>query len=237
MGRSRLQERFQEQEERHPTEVTFLVTGLDNDDEGDDNNTNANSANSASAKNATDRPVLFRHDSEFSVGSNYEYTSPNNLSIWQGAALLTADCLGTGILALPGDIYVLGYGLGLGFLIANLPINLYAGTILSQVAGHVEDRQKVANQIYQESLSEMAISSQDNVTATVDYQAMNADTLNSKLSTFTLQTQHTQLHHDTATFDFIGMTQALFQDKRVTRWVMVRTATSIVLDNAAMNSD
>jgi hypothetical protein len=172
------QRRFQESEQ-HPVEVSLLIPQalLEDQQEG---------------------LVLLRHDSEFSVGSNYEYSSPNNLKVWQGAALLTADCLGTGILALPGDIQVLGYGLGLGFLIANLPINLFAGTILSHSATHVEESQGVANQIYHESLSD-------------------ANTTTSKE-----QAQHTQLHHDTATFDFIGMTQALFHDKVATRLVKVR---------------
>ena len=31
---------------------------------------------------------------------------------------------------------------------------------------------------------------------------------------------HHTVHHDTATFDFVGMTQALFSDRKVTRWVM-----------------
>lgn len=57
----------------------------------------------------------------------------------QAAALLTADCLGTGLLALPQDILLLGKVIGLGFLILCLPINLYAGTILAQAATYIED--------------------------------------------------------------------------------------------------
>jgi hypothetical protein len=204
------QQRFQENE-KHPTEVSFLISQPLEEEliEGP----------SASG------PVLFRHDSEFSVGSNYEYSSPNNLSVWQGAALLTADCLGTGILALPGDIQVLGYGLGLGFLIANLPINFFAGTILSHVATHVEDRQRVENRLYQESVSGSLLGEGGDIATN---ESINADTMNSKESVFTFntqQTQHTQLHHDTATFDFIGMTQALFRNKVASRLVMVRAYT------------
>ena len=69
---------------------------------------------------------------------SYEYVSPNDLNMLQAAALLTADCLGTGLLALPQDVKVLGKVIGLGFLILNLPINLYAGTILAHAAQHVE---------------------------------------------------------------------------------------------------
>jgi len=70
---------------------------------------------------------------------SYEYLSANDLNMLQGAALLTADCLGTGLLALPQDVKVLGKVIGLGFLILNLPINLYAGTILSHAAQHIEE--------------------------------------------------------------------------------------------------
>ena len=64
------------------------------------------------------------------------------LNVWQGAALLTADCLGTGILALSKDVHVLGVWLGIGFIVLNLPINWYAGSILSDSAAYVEKRQR-----------------------------------------------------------------------------------------------
>jgi len=48
--------------------------------------------------------------------------------------------MGTGILALPADVQTLGTAVGLGFLILNLPINLYAGTILGWVALFVEEK-------------------------------------------------------------------------------------------------
>ena len=68
-----------------------------------------------------------------------------NLNVWQGAALITADNMGTGLLALPHDVAVLGLSFGLGFLIANLPINLYAGTILCSSAQYVEEEQSRVN--------------------------------------------------------------------------------------------
>ena len=68
-------------------------------------------------------------------------THSNYLNLYQGAALLTADCLGTGILALPANMIVLGRIFGLAFLILQLPINLYAGTILSHSADVVELKQ------------------------------------------------------------------------------------------------
>jgi amino acid permease len=87
---------------------------------------------------------LLHRDSDFSIGTDYDgEESPNNLNMWQGAALLTADCIGTGLLALPADIHTLGYGIGLTFLVANLPINLYAGCIFHNTATAVEGRQKI----------------------------------------------------------------------------------------------
>lgn len=83
-----------------------------------------------------------RHDSTFSVTDQYHYQSSNDLNVWNGAALLCADCLGTGLLALPHDItVVLGSTFGLFFLVLQLPINLYAGTILSDAALYVETKQ------------------------------------------------------------------------------------------------
>ena len=57
----------------------------------------------------------------------YQDFSTNDLSMFTGAILLTADCMGTGILALPADVQLLGRGWGIAFLLFNLPINLYAG--------------------------------------------------------------------------------------------------------------
>ena len=178
---------------------------------------------------ANDEPILLRHNSEFSVGSSYDDGSPNNLNWWQGAALLTADCLGTGLLALPADIHVLGYAWGLGFLIANLPINLFAGTILSHTASAIEDKQKVENRLFHETISGSILGGDDE---NVDYMAINQDTIDSKTSIITIDTSmtnHTQLHHDTATFDFIGLTSALFDNKRATQLVMLTYYTNIFL--------
>jgi hypothetical protein len=151
-------------------------------------------------------PILLRHDSEFSVGTTYNDTSPNDLSAVQGAVLLVAECLGTGLLALPGDVHVLGYGMGLSFLIINLPINLAAGTVLSAAASFVEQRQKIEDRLFQATLHNQ----QDQVQQ--DYQALNELTAESAAFTVdTHNTTHTALHHDTATYDFIGMTTALFR--------------------------
>lgn len=206
---------------------------------------------------ANDGPVLLRHDSEYSVASNYNDGSSNDLSMWQGAFLLAADCMGTGVLALPGDAKTLGWGLGIGFLIANLPINLYAGTILHASATSIETKQKYENRLYQETLSAVA---SNPALSEIDYRVVNANTVDSEVTTGSLlgdrlsdyrtfnentygtaksnltgvsivtgRTNHTQLHHDTSSFDFIGMTRAMFNGKAATRCVMVIYYTNIFL--------
>ncbi len=88
-------------------------------DGGDDNNSSSSGSSSSS--------------------SSYQDPSNNDLTLITGALLLTADCMGTGILALPGDINTLGQTFGIVFVVLNLPVNLYAGTILSQCALFVEE--------------------------------------------------------------------------------------------------
>ena len=68
----------------------------------------------------------------------------DDLSMLQAATLLTADCLGVGILALPKDVNELGWIVGLGFLLVNLPINYYSGKILAITASHVEEGESKA---------------------------------------------------------------------------------------------
>ena len=82
-------------------------------------------------------------DSEKSSG---EHASHNNndgqqkLVLWQGIALLTADCMGVGILGLPNDMKLLGWAVGISFLVINCPINYYAGNLLSKLATDIEKR-------------------------------------------------------------------------------------------------
>jgi hypothetical protein len=64
------------------------------------------------------------------------------LVIWQGIALLTADCMGVGILGLPNDIKSLGYVFGFIFLLGNFPINYYAGNLLSKLALDLEEHKE-----------------------------------------------------------------------------------------------
>mmetsp|Transcript_28688 Transcript_28688/g.48817 ORF Transcript_28688/g.48817 Transcript_28688/m.48817 type:complete len:141 (-) Transcript_28688:591-1013(-) len=80
-------------------------------------------------------------DDNSSSGSSTSYQDPssNDLTLVTGALLLTADCMGTGILALPADVQTLGQTFGLVFILLNLPVNLYAGTLLSKSALFVEE--------------------------------------------------------------------------------------------------
>eukprot|EP00980_Cylindrotheca_fusiformis_P012016 scaffold2844_cov123-Cylindrotheca_fusiformis.AAC.9 len=70
--------------------------------------------------------------------SNNTHKEGNKLKLWQGVALLTADCLGVGVLALPYDAHKLGWAFGISFLVANLPINFVAGNYLSIIALNLE---------------------------------------------------------------------------------------------------
>lgn len=179
---------------------------------------------------------LRRRDSNFSAATDYRYASPNDLTFWQGAALLTADCMGTGVLALPGSISVLGWGFGLSFLVLNGPINLYAGTILSNAAAYVERKQKAENEQFKSltGIDEDHVSEQTEVFAPDrgerSYDAIAGDDDDGDDLLDPDQTgNHHSLHHDTATFDFIGMTAALFRNPLYARVVMVLFYTNIFL--------
>jgi amino acid permease len=149
-----------------------------------------------------DKIVFLRHDSEASVGTSYVDGSSNDLLVFQGALLLTAECMGTGVLALPGNVHVLGWWFGLGFLVLNAPINLYAGTILSHTARFVEEKQATANRLYRDLLASVG----SNTTS----MQQNNGAVETRVSVASAGTLHSQLHHDTATHDFVGMATALF---------------------------
>jgi Transmembrane amino acid transporter protein len=224
--------------------------------------------------------MLSRRDSLFSVKSTYVDPSDNDLSVWQAATLLLADCMGTGLLALPEDIKVLGRWVGLGFLVMNLPINLYAGTILSDAAAHVERTQNEENAAYEQRQNEvkemqliheeleeeLPASSKDALRVespkknrghrNKEYASVGqSDDTESDVSSciavghtndedLQIQDQgmvdrtppsapavNTQqkVHHDTATFDFVGMTQAMFFSRRTTQIVLLLYYTNIFL--------
>lgn len=96
----------------------------------------ATNGNAAMAEHAVESEGEPQHHEDHHDHDN-NYTN-NDLSMMQAVTLLTADCLGVGILALPNDVNELGWFAGLGFLVLNLPINYYAGKILAETATHVE---------------------------------------------------------------------------------------------------
>jgi hypothetical protein len=188
-----------------------------------------------------------------SSSSSYQDPSNNDLTLITGALLLTADCMGTGILALPGDINTLGQTFGIVFLILNLPINLYAGTILSQCALFVEENMlghTIAasgdyNEYYDEENEVIdGKNNDDNNSATVvemketdkaaksqqkGYSSVNeADPgYNNNQST---ESRDKHCHSDKATFDFVGLTSMLF-DRPILASNEAITSDAFDLDN------
>lgn len=99
---------------------------------------NASPSTSTTSTVVDDPPPPVREGDAAGAGGPRDEPSPNDLTLLTGALLLTADVVGTGVLALPADVRTLGTGWGLGFLLLNLPANLYAGTVLGRCARFVE---------------------------------------------------------------------------------------------------
>lgn len=136
--------------------------------------------------------------------------------------------MGTGLLALPYSIHTLGVTVGIAFLVLNLLVNYYAGSILHETATAVEQQQQLENRQF----SKERLQFEDLMTQT-DMMALNQNTINSTNTLFSVDTaiytQHTQIHHDTATFDFIGIATGVFKDKRVTKGVQLVYYSNIFL--------
>jgi len=81
-------------------------------------------------------------DGNHDIYKNGYGDAEQKLLLWQGIALLTADCMGVGILGLPNDMKLLGWAAGLSFLVLNCPINYYAGNLLSILAMDIETGNK-----------------------------------------------------------------------------------------------
>lgn len=169
---------------------------------------------STNRKESWERPVLEDETNDYS--HTYVDLSSNDLTVLSGAALLAADCMGTGILALPYSMKVLGLPFGLFFLVLNIPINFYAGSILNEAANSVEA--KLANaSSYQTIHNDISTFSKipENVLVLNDGGDSELD-----LSMPRSHQTHTNFNHgsqesrndvDNAhTFDFIGITYALF---------------------------
>lgn len=172
---------------------------------------------SAKRKKSQGMEIVLEDEAESSCDIHHTYIdqSSNDLTVLSGAALLAADCMGTGILALPYSMKVLGMPFGLFFLMLNIPINFYAGSILNATANCVES--KLTNtSSYQTIHDEISIHSKspENV-------AVSNSNGESELD-LTIPRCH-QTHANSGndiqerngvenahTFDFIGLTYAIF---------------------------
>ena len=189
-----------------------------------------------------------------STSTSYQDPSPNDLSLVTGALLLTADCMGTGILALPADIQTLGQTFGLVFLIINLPINLYAGTILSKSAlfveenmlGHAitpddynkyDDDEIIDDNNGNDNLSTLEMNETDKANIKQlqknrrGYSSVTENDNSNGNNHLESQTQQ-QHHSDTATFDFVGLTSMLFD-----RPILRTTSDAITADAFELDND
>ena len=99
---------------------------------------------SSPSNDASNDPTLNSDDIDGdhtnSNGNDIDDAAQQKLVLWQGIALLTADCMGVGILGLPSDMKLLGWAIGLSFLVLNGPINYYAGNLLSMLASDIETK-------------------------------------------------------------------------------------------------
>ena len=179
--------------------------------------------------------------------SNVSESKPDDLNVYQAAALLTADILGTGLLALPQDIKVLGNPVGLAFLIFNLPINWFAGLILSNAATIVEQhgssdsiqariqeaagdglvRDRVIPRKQHNKSAYSSVHASDDVAepASLPEVAKEEEGQESAeqvevITNEAHQSFETFEEEDNNTHDFIGMSQALFQHYSATLLVM-----------------
>lgn len=152
----------------------------------------------------------------------------NDLNIWNGAALLVADCMGTGLLALPHDVKVLGTGTGLLFLIANLPMNWFAGLILSRAADRIERRGGGASPDDGICARQTAVNATETSRLTARSEIKNYDFREAQSYVDgQLENQrdiygYNQINNvENATFDFVGMAAAIFKNKETIRLVMI----------------
>lgn len=165
----------------------------------------------------------------------YQDASTNDLTILTSALLLTADCMGTGILALPADVQTLGQGFGLAFLIFNLPVNLYAGTILSWSALFVEEKilhdsheggeLELTNDDRKKRKGYSSVHDNENdhpASIELESHEVHASDLTNTTAVESIEHEWNegesisapkhQRHTDTATFDFVSMTSILFDE-------------------------
>lgn len=172
-------------------------------------NSSPNKNSNANSKTALTQPITTNCNEAASV-SSYLDPSPNDLTVWPGAALIVADCMGTGILALPSDMKILGT-FGFFFLVLNLPINYYAGDILHKAANYVESRLDGTDTTVEKDNYESVSTS---IRSALSDDWNNYDDHPYSDPATQLEQDSPGHHHygiDTPhTFDFIGITYSLF---------------------------
>jgi len=171
----------------------------------------------------------------------------SKLVLWQGVALLTADCLGVGVLALPHDVNLLGWGIGLGFLISNFPINYFAGNLLAVIALDIERNHDIAGSSNNTLELEMASTptgelDDDNHSQVHGRKSSKKYTRVAKEDK-TIESDEQEAFHDehevavdnhhedelTKTYDLISISKAVFDNPAITKLVLIIYYTNLFL--------
>jgi hypothetical protein len=197
------------------------------------------------------QPIPSTDDDEHNGGEQNQglhQASDEKLALWHGVALLTADCLGVGVLALPHDIYELGWVFGFSFLIVNFPINFFAGNYLSKIALDIEDTcshhhtdddteeeatgsvtpvaQDQGDTIHRQKSNSTekyaGIAGEDeNHESMVDEDIFDDEDIGSEMSEGVERENHKEHSGLSKTYDLIAISDQVFQNQNVTRLVIV----------------
>lgn len=158
--------------------------------------------------------------------SQSQHLNEKKLEVWLGSALLSAECVGVGILALPHDVKnVIGLRYGLFFLILNFPINYIAGNFLSILALDIENKEESHEQEEDEGKVEMmdVVASDDDETDFVEdsFEDENKDTEDETEVLQNLSLSENETHRDVSTTsDLISISEEVFQSNFVTNCVL-----------------
>lgn len=182
---------------------------------------------SSSSSSSSDPSSSGNHQQHSRRDSDENEEHVNDLNVWNGSALLVADCMGTGLLALPNDVKVLGPTFGMLFLIANLPINWFAGNMLSLAADRVEQRGGGQQQQMTTTTSTVAIT--NGLLQEANSTSIKTNRIENKNYLAIRNTGDDDEGVDSATFDFVGMTSAIFDNPQTTKLVMILYYVNIFL--------
>jgi len=168
-------------------------------------------------------------DGSITVSEVYSKSS-KGLSVISSSALIVADVVGTGVLALPNDLrIVLGNVWGIMFVLLNLPINLYAGYLLNESARLIEEQQYRKNM---QSVKVDTIFDNSPLHKNESVNIMNNDDLIKDVSAseetekddvnlFVNEYELTEANSSYETCDLIGIAGTLFGMKSKTRKIVL----------------